>query len=1631
MPDTPGQNPLESRIAEASTHVPTRDRALCRRFLQRVLGDMHTFHRNAPLVWGNAESLAGVFRFFHRPISSDTELVKVWVEPQHAPCRESSEDDCIQEGTSIVIHLPDTPFILESLRNYLKQSGLTLYAQFHTTFFAQRGAKGQLSDIRSGDEEADDRTWSHEMAVVILTEALTEGAALNKLREDLSAVLTSVKRSVDDFSNMVQRLDREAEALEKNGHAEEARFLRWTTDDNFVFMGMSSLIHGGNGLETNPDDPPLGMLRGDDSDALLDRIMPGMRREILSILAAAGQEVGEESDRLLVEYCQHGQSIIYASEGVDFFTIRHDGNRGRVQIREQLLVMGRFSRTALASRASTIPVLADRMHKTLLLSGHAPGSYLHHEFRSLYDRMPLRELFYSTPENITVRIREILTMQGDTDVRINARLGRHGNYVSILTTLSRNRFHAHLEEDLAALLSRHLPYPVSSINVSETGTLFFIVCFANHDPCRELAFDVEALREPLNRLVMTWEDKLRETLLETLPQRLAHERYAHYVNGFDEIYKKATLPTQAAMDIAALEAADAGESYASRIYRHPSGRTFIKLFDSAAADLTRIAQTFHNLGITCLHELSSTVRRRSGPAIVVQRFEVKSDLGDTGQLLEQGERLRAALAALRRGWLRDDALNRMVLLQGLSPKEVALLRSLRQYLLQINQELSWTQVNRVLITHHHLARLLLETFHSRFDPALKPDRQRDGKLKKAIETGLAAVVSLQDDQILRRLFNLVESCLRTNYFRSDNPAAFSFKIDCSHIQKMPSPRPWRTIFVHGPHMEGIHLRGGQVARGGLRHSDRMDDFRTEVLGLMKTQMVKNAIIVPVGAKGGFVIPHMEEVPPEARKEWVAEQYRTFIRAMLDITDNRVEDRVVHPERCVIHDKDDPYLVVAADKGTATFSDLANQIAEQEYRFWLGDAFASGGSNGYDHKKVGITARGAWACIRLHFEELGRDIDSEPFTVVGIGDMAGDVFGNGLLASAQIRLVGAFNHQHIFLDPTPDAATSFRERERLFALPRSSWRDYDSALISAGGGVFERSAKSIPINAALGKLLDSHAETLSGEEVIRSLLRAKVDLLYNGGIGTYVKASHETHLSVSDKSNDAVRVNASEVRAVIIGEGGNLGITQKGRLEFARATRRRGGGHINTDAVDNSGGVDMSDHEVNLKILFNHLLQIGEIKSVEERNGMLAHLTNEVAEAVLEDNRAQHQAISRDQALSSRMPEIYLKGLETLREKAGLDFDAEDIPEMETLGEWTAESQGLPRPLLAVMLGYAKLFLYRQLLASEVVDLLFFENHLSAYFPTSISRAYDAHLSGHFLKREIIATSMTNRILNQTGTGPLLKAYHDIRRLRVDLNPLPLLVKSYFIVEHLLDAPHYRRQIRELDVRVASGVKYQALEGMERVLLHLATWMLTHMDGDRISIDLINLYGKVIRAFRADLWETLPQILSPNQFARLEKRRKRFEETGLPLPLATDMVILPFFKDVMTILHIKESLHSRFHSVAHLYIQVDDYFGLSWIEENLQKAVAHDAWEQMNLENVRKELMETRTQLVKTIITFKRHNETVAEAFQNYLKEVAEDEAEYQEMLRDLRKQEQVPPLPLAVLARKLREMLLNASQDEM
>ena len=770
----------------------------------------------------------------------------------------------------------------------------------------------------------------------------------------------------------------------------------------------------------------------------------------------------------------------------------------------------------------------------------------------------------------------------------------------------------------------------------------------------------------------------------------------------------------------------------------------LNLYSVRALGLTETLRTLQNLGLKVSEELRLPLLLPESRKAFLYRFEIEAPPERLAALASGEERFAKALRALDEERATDDPLNALVLMAGLSWREVEVLRTLRNHLLQIRMHYNAETVNGVLLRNSAAAGALHREFAARFDPAEPGERAAAVREAEAgVTKALESVRSLAEDEVLRALDNLIRAGLRTNFFQRPERPVVSIKVDSRKVEGMPSPRPMVEIYVHSRLLEGIHLRGGKVARGGIRWSDRHDDFRTEILGLMKTQMVKNAVIVPVGSKGGFVLKGHVPARP-ALDAYLIDRYREYVSGLLDVTDNIVDGRAIHPPEVVRQDGEDPYLVVAADKGTAHLSDTANSVSAQ-YGFWLGDAFASGGSVGYDHKKMGITARGAWECVKHHFKNLGTDIQKQPFTAMGIGDMSGDVFGNGVLLSPVMKLQAAFNHVHIFIDPDPDIERSFKERQRLFELPRSSWRDYDASLISRGGGIFDRSAKAVPISAEMRKLLDIESDSASGEEVVKRILTARVELLYNGGIGTYVKAASESDADVGDRANDRVRVGGSELRCRVVGEGGNLGFTQRGRLEYWA-----GGGLINTDAVDNSGGVDTSDHEVNIKILMDRLVKKGVVKDREERNRILAEMTNEVGELVLADNASQALCLSLDGLRSAERYEEFVGLIEDMLGAGILNRLDDAIPTKDELLASPERKRGLPRPLLCVLLGHSKNWAFQMLMETDFPDGPVGRPFLDAYFPKRLRDSYAPHFPEHTLRREIIATGAVNALINSAG-----------------------------------------------------------------------------------------------------------------------------------------------------------------------------------------------------------------------------------------------------------------------------------------
>jgi glutamate dehydrogenase len=920
---------------------------------------------------------------------------------------------------------------------------------------------------------------------------------------------------------------------------------------------------------------------------------------------------------------------------------------------------------------------------------------------------------------------------------------------------------------------------------------------------RERPVEPARVRELTAALVTSWEDRVAAAIEARFGEREGRRLFTRYIRSETRsgIYRESTPPEEVPGDIERLENLEG--RIEALVLPRDAERATLKVFSAQPLGLTAMLGTLRNLGLSVSAELTVPLVMPQSRRAFLSRYDIEDTPDRVAAFVWGQERFIEALRALDEMRATDGPLNALILLSGLGWREVELLRTLKNHLLQIRPHYNPQTVTNVLVRNASVSNALVRAFAARFDPSAPGDREAAmAAAGDKVERALESVASLAEDEVLRALWNLARSAVRTNFYQKPERPVISIKIDSRRVEGMPSPRPMFEIYVHSRLLEGIHLRGGRVARGGIRWSDRRDDFRTEVLGLMKTQMVKNSIIVPVGSKGGFVFRGAVPSRP-ALDAYLIDRYREFVSGLLDVTDNLVDGAILHPPEVVRHDADDPYLVVAADKGTAHLSDTANGASAQ-YGFWLGDAFASGGSFGYDHKKVGITARGTWECVKHHFRNLGKDVQRDPITVCGIGDMGGDVFGNGMLLSRTIRLVAAFNHAHIFVDPDPDPERSFAERQRLFGLPRSTWRDYDASAISSGGGIFDRSAKAIPLSPEMRRLLGTEAGSASGEEVIRRILTAPVDLLYSGGIGTYVKATSEGHSDVGDRANDRVRVDAAALRARVVGEGGNLGLTQRARLQYWAC-----GGACNTDAVDNSGGVDMSDHEVNLKILMNVLVKRRVVRSRDERNAILTEMTDEVAELVLADNANQARALTLDAGRSAASYEEFAALVESLVTSGVLDRVDDAVPGREELLASPARERGLPRPLLAVVLGHAKMWAFDRVLEGGFPESPSGRPFLEAYFPARVREGFRDHLADHPLRREIVATAAVNHVINHAGVSFLP------RILAATKAEVGAAVGAYVAADHESGAQEVRRAV--LDSALDSAREQELLMEIERAL----------------------------------------------------------------------------------------------------------------------------------------------------------------------------------------------------------------------
>ncbi|HZY66106.1 MAG TPA: NAD-glutamate dehydrogenase, partial [Rubrobacteraceae bacterium] len=973
--------------------------------------------------------------------------------------------------------------------------------------------------------------------------------------------------------------------------------------------------------------------------------------------------------------------------------------------------------------------------------------------------------------------------------------------------------------------------------------------------------------------------------------------------------------------------------------------------------LSDVLPLLEEMGVRVVDEHPYKIEPSGSPEAWIHNFGLAHEAQGDLQTEEVKKTFQDAFDRMWHGVVENDGFNRLVLRAGLTWRKITILRAYAKYLRQTGTTFSQDYMEDALAGNAHITRLLAELFLVRFDPeSQKKAEDETDRLKEEIEAALDEVASLDEDRILRRFLNAILATLRTNYFQRDEDGEpkpyLSFKLDPSSIPELPLPRPMFEIFVYSPRTEGVHLRGSEVARGGIRWSDRKEDFRTEILGLMKAQTVKNAVIVPTGAKGGFVV---KRPPQNGDREAFTEEgiacYRILICGMLDLTDNLTDGETVPPPEVVRYDEDDPYLVVAADKGTAAFSDIANGISTDEYDFWLGDAFASGGSSGYDHKAMGITARGAWESVTRHFRALGKDVHSEDFTVVGIGDMSGDVFGNGMLLSRHIKLVAAFNHLHIFFDPDPDPEKSFEERQRLFNAERSAWTDYDEDCISEGGGIFSRTQKSISLTPEIQQLLGVEEESLTPNEVIHALLKAPVDLLWNGGIGTYVKASHESNADVGDKANDSLRVDGEELGCRVVGEGGNLGMTQEGRIEYALH-----GGRVYMDAIDNSAGVDCSDHEVNIKVLLDAVVKNGDMTG-KQRNELLAEMTEEVGGLVLRNNYEQTQAIDNSLAQASSMADVHARYIRFLEDAGLLDRGLEFLPGEEALADRKSEGLGLVAPEIAILLSYTKIMLYGQLLDSDAPEDAYLSEELERYFPTPLRERFREQMKEHRLRRQIIATHLTNELVNRCGTT---FAY----RLREETGgKASEIARAHTAAREIFDLRDLWSRIEDLDNQVEARVQTRMLLAARKLIERATRWLLRNRRAPLDIADTVSHFSEGAE----ELTGRIPDLMLESDRKALEKVTEELTEAGVPEELAKRVAALHSMFSVLDIVDVASSTGQDLETVAAVYFILGDRLRLHWLREHIESLPRDNRWRMLSRAALRDDLYDQEATLTAEIL----------------------------------------------------------------
>jgi glutamate dehydrogenase len=1441
----------------------------------------------------------------------------------------------------------DMPFLLDSIMGALNAQGLTASFVVHPIMGVDRDAAGQVTSLVPGETPAGARMRRESLIQIHVPRIEDEGRRA-ALIEELTLVLNQVRVVVGAWQPMMAQVRAAvtnltlAPALVPREDREEAiAFLEWLLAGRFTFLGCRH--YQATGTPAGAKAPVFERRMEDALGLMADEAFrlfrpTGDPRSVSTDLAEA---LADPSPLIVTK--SRAVSNVHRRAWIDVVLVKRYDAQGRVV--GGLCIAGLFTATAYTSSVRTIPMLRRKAATVLARAGFAPESHSGRALVKVLETYPRDDLFQIDTTALYQFSLAILQLDEHPRVRVLALNERFDRFVSILVFVPRERYDSDVREKIGHLLAGSFGGQIVAFRpMFLEGPLIRVHFIIERGPGEVPTVNRATLEEAIGAIIRTWGDGFAEALAATVPASKASELMERYAKAFPAGYQAGSAPAEAIDDLRLIEelsdASPVAADFRASALRE-RGRVSLKVFSYKVPRLlSERVPLLESMGFVVIDERTFTIKPGGGAPVYLHDMLLSRRGGGDIPLDKLGPRLHATLMAVLRGG-ESDGFNALALNALLGWRDIALLRALGRYLRQVGIPFSQDYLWQTLNAHPALAQKLVALFHARFDPEANDRRaERQEELRAAIETALADVPSLDEDRILRRFANLISAAVRTNFFQrgpqGGHRPTIAIKFLSAEVEELPQPRPLFEIFVQSPRVEGIHLRFGRVARGGLRWSDRPQDFRTEVLGLVKAQQVKNAVIVPVGAKGGFVPQQLPAGPREAIQAEGIEAYKLFISSLLDVSDNIEDGRTVHPAHTVRHDEDDPYLVVAADKGTATFSDTANALSLQR-GFWLGDAFASGGSVGYDHKAMGITARGAWEAVRRHFREMDVDIRRTPFTVAGVGDMSGDVFGNGMILENTIRLVAAFDHRDIFLDPNPDPETSFRERQRLFALPRSSWQDYDKSLISPGGGVFPRTAKSIPLTLAMREVLGFDKSSASPSEVISAILRAPVDLLWFGGIGTYVRASSETDAQAGDRANDAVRITGNQVRARVIGEGANLGVTQRGRIEAARR-----GVRLNTDAIDNSAGVNTSDIEVNIKIAMAPALREGRLDP-QARAQVLAGMTGDVAALVLANNYLQTLALSLAEMRGLDDLGFLQRLMQRLEGRGLLDRAVEYLPSDTELNERRGRGEALTRPEMAVLLAYAKLSAQADLLETGVPDDPYLARELAAYFPAELREHFPEGIEHHRLRRDIIATRLSNAMINHGGPA-------FVARLTDETGAgIDSIAKAFAVVRDGFGLAALNREIDALDGLVAGAVQLDLYGVVQDMLLDRSIWFLRNVDLRRNLDELVGHYAAGIAPVEKVLAGPVRELLPEEARVLHDARISQWTQAGVPEALARRIARLPAVESATDIVLIADRTRAPLADAAVTFFAVALLFRLDRILGPARTLSVSDYYDRLALE----------------------------------------------------------------------------------